>query len=371
MSMSDNNLKKTCLHSYHIKSGAKMTEFCGWQMPLQYEGILAEQRQVRSAGGLFDVSHMGRFRVQGLKALEFLEWLTCNYVGALKEGKAAYNLILNPQGGVKDDVIIYCVQKQTDYRICVNASNREKIWNWLEENKKENKNESLVLIDESEDWAQIAIQGPKSLELLSEVLQNQSQEFTEMKPFNWAELSYKGETLIWATTGYTGEKGGEMMVPLALAGQFWQELLDKGAALGVGPIGLGARDGLRLEMGYALYSQELDEDKTPFESSLSWVVKLDKKSCIASEALQQAAKKWALVGLVLESGGVLRHGQEVLNEQGDVIGQITSGGVSPSLNQASIAMAFIGSEYEAAENLKVRLRSREAVVKRAKPPFIR
>jgi aminomethyltransferase len=262
-------MKKTPLAELHEKLGARMVDFAGWWMPVQYVGLREEHDNVRKNVGLFDVSHMGEVRVKGPKALMTLQWLTTNDVAKLNDGEAHYSLLPNDQGGLVDDIIVYCLKRDTDYLVCVNASNKDKDFAWMVKN-----NKGADLTDESEQWGQIAIQGPKALELCDRVL---GMKVSAMKSFNIQSGQFKGHRIMVATTGYTGEKGCEVFVDAAGAGALWNELLEKGKDLGVAPIGLGARDTLRTEMKYSLYGHEIDDTTNPYEAGLGWVIKPQSK----------------------------------------------------------------------------------------------
>lgn len=257
--------QKTPLVDEHVKLGGKMVDFAGWWMPIQYKGLREEHNCVRSKVGLFDVSHMGEIRFKGPKALETLEWLTTNDVSKLQNGEAQYSLLPNDQGGLVDDIIVYCLKKDQDYLVCVNASNKDKDFEWM---KKHNRGAEIT--DESSQWGQIAVQGPQALALLDQVL---SKPISQMKSFTVLETEFAGGKALIATTGYTGEKGAEVFIAAPQAVALWQTLLEKGASLGVQPIGLGARDTLRTEMKYSLYGHEIDDTTNPYEAGLGWVIK--------------------------------------------------------------------------------------------------
>ena len=265
-------IKKTPLFPAHNKRSAKMIEFAGWQMPLQFKGIRHEHLHVRKNLGLFDVSHMGEIRIRGREALKSLQWLTTNDVSALKKGKAQYNLLVNRKGGIVDDLILYCFKPGEDYFLCVNASNTEKDLKFLMEN-----NRGAVIEDESLQWGQIAVQGPKAFHCLKEVT---GFEFKEASGFSFEEWSWQGQTCLIALTGYTGEKGVEIFVPWNLTESLWEKFLKDCPS--AEPIGLGARDSLRLEMAYPLYGRDMDEYSFPQEVGLGWTVKLNKGEFLAT-----------------------------------------------------------------------------------------
>ena len=266
-------MKKTALCHEHEKLGAKMVEFAGWLMPIQYKGLREEHDTVRNKVGLFDVSHMGEIRVQGPKSLETLEWLTTNRVSKLQAGEAHYSLLPNDQGGLVDDIIVYCVAPNEDYLVCVNASNKDNDFEWM---KKHNRGAQIT--DESDLWGQIAIQGPEALKLCDRVFSGSAPGFSvsQMKSFTIKQVDFKGFKAIIATTGYTGEKGCEVFIETKGSVELWKTLLKKGQDLGVQAIGLGARDTLRTEMKYSLYGNEIDDTSNPYEAGLGWVIKQKK-----------------------------------------------------------------------------------------------
>lgn len=331
--------KKTPLVSAHERAGARMVDFAGWWMPVQYKGLKEEHQNVRENVGLFDVSHMGEVRVRGPQALATLEHLTTNHVGKLQKGQAQYSLLPNDQGGLVDDIIVYCIEPGTDYLVCVNASNKDKDFQWMLKH-----NQGAQITDESDQWGQIAVQGPKAVELLKRVLGSDA---AEMKSFEIRAFPFAGDQVWLATTGYTGEAGGEVFVPAALTEKLWNTLLEKGADLGVQPIGLGARDTLRTEMKYSLYGHEIDDNTNPYEAGLGWVIKPSAKAFLGQTLIMSAKEKGLarkLVGLELTDKGIPRQGYRVCNSAGEDIGYITSGTLSPSTDKA-IGIAYVATPY--------------------------
>lgn len=338
------NLKRTPLFSEHVQLGARMVGFAGWEMPVLYTNIIDEHKTVRENVGLFDVSHMGEVWVRGPKALETLQWLTPNDVSKLGNGDAQYSLLSMPNGGVVDDIIIYCFEPGVKYLVCVNASNIEKDFEWMKAN-----NQGAELENASDRWGQIAIQGPKALALIEKVLSQGQGDLgiATMKSFTFRELEFHGEKVIFARTGYTGEDGGEIFVPAGLTEKLWKQLLADGKTFGVAPIGLGARDTLRMEMKYPLYGQELTSETNPMEARLGWVVKLKKGDFIGRAAIAEQSEKGAprhLVGLKLIEKGIPRTGYGVVAENGDVLGEVTSGTMSPSLGEP-IGVAYVKASH--------------------------
>lgn len=348
-------MKRTPLAAEHEKLGAKMVDFAGWWMPVQYKGLKEEHLNVRQNVGLFDVSHMGEVRFKGPKALESLEWLTTNDVSKLNDGEAQYSLLPNDQGGLVDDIIVYCLKKNEDYLVCVNASNTEKDFNWMVKN-----NKGADITNESSYWAQIAVQGPKAFELLNRVTQMKTE---DLKSFSVHKFNYNGGLCYLAMTGYTGEKGAEVFVPAEQAVQLWNDLLNKGQDLSVQPIGLGARDTLRTEMKYSLYGHEIDDTTNPYEAGLGWVIKPAKKNFLGQQLILPAkdAPKRKLIGLKLLEKGIPRQGYKAMDLQSNEIGFVTSGTLSPSTDDA-IGIAYVASNF-AAEGTEILLDIRGRAVK--------
>ncbi len=359
-------LSKTPLHQEHVRQGAKMVDFAGWHMPVQYTGLREEHNNVRNNVGLFDVSHMGEIRFLGPEALPTLEWLTTNEVSRLSDGQAQYSLLPNNRGGVVDDIIVYCFKKNNDYLVCVNASNKDKDYHWMKEH-----NKGAVIQDESSDWAQIAVQGPKALPLLEKVL---GLHLSAMKPFTFISEKFRGSAMVLATTGYTGEKGCEIFIKPKTAPDLWNTLLDEGSEFGVMPVGLGARDTLRTEMKYSLYGHEIDDETSPYSAGLGWVIKPDKKdflgrSIFISAKEQGLSKK--LVGFKMLEKGIPRPGYLLLDERGEPIGKVTSGTVSPTLDEP-IGIGYISLPYSTeGKEFFVGIRQRQIKARICQTPFVR
>lgn len=357
-------MKKTVLCQEHEKLGAKMVEFAGWFMPIQYKGLREEHDTVRNNVGLFDVSHMGEIRVKGPKSLETLEWLTTNRVSNLQATEAHYSLLPNDQGGLVDDIIIYCVVPNQDYLICVNASNKDKDFEWMKKN-----NRGAEITDESDLWGQIAIQGPKALELCDRVF---GISVSQMKSFTIQQIDFKGHKAIIATTGYTGEKGCEVFIENKGAPELWRTLLEKGQDLGVQAIGLGARDTLRTEMKYSLYGNEIDDVSNPYEAGLGWVIKPEKEFMGRSLILKvkEEGLKRKLIGFKMLDKGIPRHGYSVVTENGEKLGIVTSGTHSPTLDEP-IGIAYVDARHSAVgSTIYVDIRGRKVKATVTPTPFI-
>lgn len=349
----------TALHAKHLEAGAKMVDFFGWDMPINYGSQIEEHHAVRRDAGMFDVSHMTIVDVTGAQAKDYLRYLLANDVAKLKEkGKALYSGMLNEEGGVVDDLIVYFFE-DTNYRLVVNSATREKDMNWLNDKA----SGFDVTITEKPDFAMIAVQGPNAKEKAATLFSAaQKEAVAGMKPF----FGVQAEDLFIATTGYTGEAGYEIMVPKAQAGSFWQSLLDAGVA----PCGLGARDTLRLEAGMNLYGQDMDETVSPLAANMGWTISWEPedRDFVGRKALeaQKQAGTDKLVGLVMTEKGVLRHGQNIRTETGE--GVITSGTFSPTLGH-SVALARVPADT--GETVEVEMRKKWVTVSVVKPSFVR
>ncbi|HEX7183385.1 MAG TPA: glycine cleavage system aminomethyltransferase GcvT [Thermoanaerobaculia bacterium] len=332
------DLKRTPLHAFHAEQGARLVEFAGWEMPVQYDGVIEEHRAVRTAAGMFDVSHMGEVRVRGAGAEALLQRLTPNDVSKLAPGRAHYSGLLTEQGTYVDDLLIYRLAAD-DFLVVVNASNAGRDFEWIASRA----SGEAEVTDESDRYALIALQGPKALEILKPLA---SPEAAGLKYYGFLQGEVAGRPALISRTGYTGEDGFELYLSPEDAPEVWRRLLDAG----VKPAGLGARDTLRLEAAMALYGHEIDETTTPFEAGLGWVVKLDKGEFLGREALQaQRADGLSrkLVGFEVQGRGIARQGHTVLSgEGGQPVGAVTSGTWSPTFEKA-LGMAYVPSEMAA------------------------
>lgn len=357
-------MKETLLKNEHIALGAKMVDFAGWYMPVQYKGLIQEHLAVRTAVGLFDVSHMGEIRVKGENALKTLQYLTTNDVSKLKAGEAQYSLFPNKIGGLVDDLIVYCVKPNEEYLLCVNASNTDKDYEFLLEN-----NLGAEIVNESNIFSQIAVQGPKAMTLLSRLFEN----VESLKNFTFMNAPYKGETVIIAKTGYTGEDGVEIFIPNAVIVDLWRELLEKGKDLGVEPIGLGARDTLRTEMKYSLYGHEINDQINPYSAGLGWVIKPDAKDFLSKDLILKAKESISqkLIGFLIEDKGIARADYKIVDENGNPLGYVTSGTLSPSLNQA-IGIGYVSLSHASLDSIiYIDIRGRRVRARVVKTPFIK
>ena len=359
--MSD-EVKKTPIFDTHVELGGKMVEFAGWQMPVQYKGIREEHNHVRTQLGLFDVSHMGEIRVRGRDALKSLQWLTTNDVAKLKKGQAQYSLFPNQQGGIVDDLIVYCIEPDQDYLLCVNAANKDKDFKYLIEN-----NRGAIIEDESNQWGQIAIQGPRAIAAIEEVT---GTKFRDCPSFEFVPWQWQGSTCYIARTGYTGEDGAEIFVPWELTDKLWKLFMK--TCPGAMPIGLAARDTLRTEMRYPLYGQDISDQSIPYEAGLGWVVKPSKGDFIGKAEMLAVKEKGItrkLVGLVITGKGIARPKYKVFSVDSAEIGVVTSGTFSPSLNQA-IAVAYVAKNAcEVGTKVLVQMRNKMIEAEIVKTPF--
>jgi aminomethyltransferase len=347
-------VKRTPLYDEHVGCGARMVEFAGWAMPVQYTGVIAEHLRVRSAAGLFDVSHMGEVVLRGPGAEAFCRRVFTNDAGRLQPGRAQYSLIANEHGGIVDDVIVYRLGPD-EFLVCVNASNRAKDVAWLDARL----GSDCVLEDRSDDYALLAVQGPAAVTLVARL----APELAALPRFGCASANVAGIHVLAARTGYTGEDGFELFADSRDAVALWRGLLQAGAAHGLGPAGLGARDTLRLEAALPLYGHELDEDTSPYEVGLGWAVKLeddDKVGYAALRAARDGAAARRLVGLEMLEG-IAREGCAVLASGGQ-IGKVTSGSHCPSLGKACALALVDRGALEAEVGVEIRGKRRAARV---------
>lgn len=328
---------ETPLHKWHQSHGSRMVEFGGWSMPIQYTTIVEEHHTVRAAVGLFDISHMGRLAFEGPAALDWLESVSSNQVAKLAPGQIQYSLITNESGGIHDDVLIYRLPDESYFMVC-NASNREKVVAHLHAHLD---GRAAKLRDLTFERAMIAVQGPAAAHLVDLLTQGSTPGSLGYYRCDQAQVLDGVDALI-SRTGYTGEDGFELIVPADAAVALWEALLERGAASGIRPCGLGARDTLRFEAAMPLYGHELSEEIDPFEAGLAWAVKLKKGEFVGRGALERrkAQPRRTRVGLALEGKRIARQGALVLDSQARVIGEVTSGTFAPTLEQ-SLAMALV------------------------------
>ncbi|MFO0947095.1 MAG: glycine cleavage system aminomethyltransferase GcvT [Planctomycetota bacterium] len=341
--------RQTPLHAWHVKAGARIIDFGGWDMPVVYSSILEEHAATRSAAGLFDISHMGRLRFEGPDAVRFLDHVLTNRVDNLKSGQARYALVLNEAGCVLDDVLVYRMEGW--HLLVVNASNREKLLQWFETKRK---GFDFKLTDLTDDYAMVACQGPRAAALSETVF---GEPLGHVEYYSAVDTRYRGEPAILSRTGYTGEDGFEWIVPRFLVESLWTSLLDAGASDGVKPVGLGARDTLRLEAGMPLYGHELTESIDPLQAGLGWAVKAELKEFIGKAALvNRPVDRPIRVGLKLADKRIAREGFAI-EQNGREVGHVSSGTFAPTVG-ASIAMGYVAPPLaRLGQALEVRIRN--------------
>ena len=352
---------KTAFYDYHFAAGGKMVEFAGFKMPIQYQGITAEHLAVRNNVGLFDLSHMGEFEVSGPRALDFLQKVTTNNIAELEVGQIQYNCMTLPSGGIVDDLLIY--RLPTDYMLVVNAANIDKDFDWL----RSNLSADAELVDRSPLTSLLAIQGPNAEQVMSQIT---DYDLGGMSYYTWAEASVAGAKMMFSRTGYTGEDGFEIYIPPEHTDAVWRAVTEAGKKHNMELIGLAARDTLRLEMKMALYGNDIDETTTPIEAGLSWIVKLD-KDFIGHDVLarqKEEKPKRRLVCLELEGKAIPRQGYDILDGD-DVIGSVTSGTFSPSL-QKPIALGYVvRRKAKSGTRVSIVIRNKTIPATIVKPPF--
>ena len=357
-------MKNTALSTTHEALGAKMVPFAGYNMPVQYEGVNIEHETVRNAVGVFDVSHMGEFLIEGEHALKLIQKVSSNDASKLTIGKAQYSCLPNDDGGIVDDLIIYRIKENT-YLLVVNASNIEKDWNWIQ-----SKNEvRATMRDLSEDYSLLAIQGPKAIEAMQSLT---SHNLSAINFYNFVVGDFAGiEHVIISATGYTGSGGFEIYCKNSEVKQIWDKVLEAGSDFGIKPIGLAARDTLRLEMGYCLYGNDIDDTTSPIEAGLSWICKFS-KSFTNSEALEEEKRRTPerkLIAFELDERGIPRQGYDIVDGNGNKIGEVTSGTMSPSLGKG-IGLGYVPtvfSDVNSKINIQIRKNAVPATV--VKLPF--
>lgn len=357
-------MKNTALTNIHKKLGAKIVPFAGYNMPVSYEGVNIEHQTVREKLGVFDVSHMGEFLISGPNALELIQKISSNDASKLKDGKAQYTYLPNKTGGIIDDLIIYRMNEEK-YLLVVNAANIDKDWNWISENNTVNAD----IKDLSEEYALLAIQGPRAVGAMQNLTEV---DLKAIKFYNFEIGKFAGqEHVIISATGYTGSGGFEIYCKQDQVGAIWQKVLEAGEDYGIKPIGLAARDTLRLEMGFCLYGNDIDEETSPIEAGLGWITKFS-KDFINSEALKKEKEegpKRKLIGFELTQKGIPRKGYVIKNKDGEEIGEVTSGTMSPSTGKA-IGLGYVKTPYsKKGEEISIQIRKKEVDAVVVKTPF--
>lgn len=360
-------LKKVPLHAVHVSLGAKMVPFAGYEMPVQYSGLSDEHITVRSKAGIFDVSHMGEFFLEGPDALCVIQYITCNDASKLSPGKIQYSALMNENGGIVDDLLVYCLE-ENKYMLVVNAANIEKDKKHI---LKYSEGKNVRFEDRSESYCLFAVQGPLATEILQKLT---PVNLSEIPYYHFKIGSFAGvNNILLSNTGYTGAGGFEVYVPNEHAEKIWHEILKAGQKEGLKPIGLGARDTLRLEMGFCLYGNDINDKTTPLEAGLGWITKLNKgdflgKAVLEKQKAEGVIKK--LCGFVMEERGIPRHDYAVQDTGGREIGKVTSGTQSPTL-QKGIGMAYVEAAYANPDTeIFIVIRDKPHRAKIAKIPFI-
>lgn len=358
-------MKKLVLDQVHQDLGGKMVDFAGYNMPVQYEGLKVEHLHVREKVGVFDVSHMGEFFVSGHGALDFLQKTTSNDVSKLVAGKIQYSCMPNNDGGIVDDLLVYCIGEE-EYLLVVNASNIEKDYNWLDQHRPE----TVTLDNQSDAWSLFAVQGPLATDALQSLTDT---DLANMTYYTFEKGKMAGYETIISATGYTGAGGFELYVKNENALALWEAIFKAGADQDIKPIGLGARDTLRMEKGFCLYGNDIDDKTSPLEAGLGWITKFT-KNFINSDALQSQKDlgiNRRLTGFIMEDRGIPRKDYRILNAEGDEIGIVTSGTQSPSLNKA-IGLGYLNKPYNAADTeIYIEVRNKRLKATVTKPPFVK
>lgn len=360
-------MKNTPFTKKHIALGAKMAEFAGYNMPISYSGINDEHAAVRKNAGVFDVSHMGEFILKGENALSLIQSLTSNDASKLTTGKAQYSCLMNEDGGIIDDLIIYCIEESKTYMLVVNASNIEKDWSWIDKHNIKD----VEMHNISQKTCLLAIQGPDATKILQPLT---DVDILNLKYYTFVRGTFAGiENVLISATGYTGSGGVEIYFEDKddAADIIWNKIFEEGNDRGLKPIGLAARDTLRLEMGYCLYGNDIDDKTSPLEAGLGWIVKFSKdflsKEILERQKAEGGLKK--LVGLEMLERGIPRHDYEIKSADGQTIGKVTSGTQSPSLNKA-VAMGYVNTGFSKIDTeVYIKVRDRLLSARVVKMPF--
>lgn len=357
-------VKKIPLNDLHEELGAKMIPFAGYNMPVRYSSDKEEHITVREAVGVFDVSHMGEFIVKGSNALELIQWVSSNDAAKLEVGQAQYACLPNDKGGIVDDLLIYKL-KDDEYMLVVNASNIEKDWAWIQSQNRW----GAEMTNISDEIVLLAVQGPKAVETLQKLTDT---DLAKVKFYTFENGTLADKDMIISATGYTGSGGFELYINKEDAVGVWHKIFEAGKEFGIQPIGLGARDTLRMEKGYCLYGNDITDETSPLEAGLGWVTKFTKQF-VNSEALKMQKEKGVtrkLVAFKMIDRGIPRHGYEIVDEKGKTIGEVTSGTLAPSLN-IGIGMGYVGKELSTAGGeIYIQVRNKNLKAEIVKPPFI-
>ncbi len=360
-------MKRTPFYKKHLALGARMAPFAGYEMPISYSGINDEHLTVRSAVGVFDVSHMGEFRIKGKEAERLVQKVTSNDISRLSPGRAQYNCMPNENAGIVDDLIVYQLADR-DYLLVVNASNIEKDWNWIvSQNQFDVQMQNL-----SDDYALLAVQGPKAIETLQKLSEIK---LSDIPFYHFAKGRMAGiDDVLISATGYTGSGGFELYFSPSAAEEIWDSIMKAGEEFGIKPIGLGARDTLRLEAGYCLYGNDIDDHSNPLEAGLGWITKfVEGNDFVGRKKLEQIKKegiKRKLVGFKMKAKGIPRHDYGIVDSGGNKIGRVTSGTMSPLLKEG-IGMGYVEKEFAApGTEIFIRVRNKDLAAEVCKTPFV-
>jgi aminomethyltransferase len=357
-------MKNTALSHIHESLGAKMVPFAGFNMPVQYEGVIAEHETVRNGVGVFDVSHMGEFLLSGENALALIQKVTSNDASVLEIGRAQYSCLPNDEGGIVDDLIVYRI-KENQYLLVVNASNIDKDWNWISKHN----DLGVEMKNISEDYSLLAIQGPKAVEAMQSLT---SVDLSAIKYYHFEVADFAGiDHVIISATGYTGSGGFEIYCKNEQVEQIWNKVFEAGAAFGIKPIGLAARDTLRLEMGFCLYGNDINDSTSPLEAGLGWITKFTKDFTNAANLKKQkeTGVTRKLVAFEMLERAIPRHDYEIVDGKGNIIGVVTSGTMSPSMN-IGIGMGYVPVALaEVDSKIFIRIRKNDIPAKVVKLPF--
>jgi aminomethyltransferase len=357
-------MKNTALSHIHESLGAKMVPFAGYNMPVQYEGVNAEHETVRNGVGVFDVSHMGEFLLTGENALALIQKVTSNDASVLEIGRAQYSCLPNNEGGIVDDLIVYRM-KEDQYLLVVNASNIDKDWNWISSHN----DLGVDMRNLSDDYSLLAIQGPKAVEAMQSLT---SVDLASIKYYHFEVGPFAGiDNVIISATGYTGSGGFEIYCKNSEVEQVWHKVFEAGAAFGIKPIGLAARDTLRLEMGFCLYGNDINDTTSPIEAGLGWITKFTKDFTNSENLKKQkeAGVARKLIGFELIDRGIPRHDYEIVDANGNNIGIVTSGTMAPSLGKG-IGMGYVATEFAGVDSdIYIQIRNNKVKAKVVKMPF--
>lgn len=363
-------MKSTPFTQKHIALGAKMAAFAGYNMPISYSGINDEHATVRNNAGVFDVSHMGEFMLKGPKALDLIQRVTTNDASKLANGKAQYSSLTNTEGGIVDDLIVYCIEENSVYMLVVNASNIEKDWNWIQQYN----TEGVEMHNISDKTCLLAIQGPNATKMLQPLT---DVDILNLKYYTFVKGTFAGvDNVLISATGYTGAGGVEIYFEdvNGAAEKIWDAIFAAGGPQGLKPIGLGARDTLRLEMGYCLYGNDIDDTTSPLEGGLGWITKLNKETPFTAKEILEKQKaegiQRKLVGFEMIDRGIPRHDYQIKNAAGEVIGKVTSGTQAPSLNKA-VGLGYVeASQAAIGTEIFIDIRNSSVKAKVVKFPFV-